>query len=341
MYCTKCSARTEYFTPSAISRAKRTSALRLHKLVLNMPHRHPAFICINPQPCTRSCYESPTQTSRPTSHRPRARARAVSRRAVLQALTLLTASPAAHALCGAPDPYSAHYLPWDETLIPLSDSRSLHIRLVGRTRGKPPLLILPDAGAGLAAGEPLEILGTKRRIIQADFLGVGDSSPLTSDVNRVAVASTEALAALDSEKVPVVHVLAAGFGISVARQLAVDDRIASVVVEAWNPILSTASLKDLLGSRPCAVEAAQAGDIGLTRATSVKGFLEDVRFLSERVPTLALRGSGESEVDGMPGLKQRAVDMPGRLPHLAASNDTLFALQEFYADVDKKNGIAE
>lgn len=283
----------------------------------------------------------------------------VSRRAILNALLVatFTALPA-NAVCGEPDPYFAHYLEWKEGFAKTGEKRSLHYRIVGsekkeRKAGKYPVLFLGDAGVGMTSGETLELLaGTNRRVILADFLGVGQSEKVyvqeMSVQDIVQLACQEVDSILRSARISNAsqyHVIAAGFGIRVADALLesqVSDmpKIASVAVEGWSPITSALSFSELQGNRICALEGAEEGDIDIVRSLydgKNSNIPQCIGRISNSVPTLALRSNDTQTVkEKFKGSKFKEALIPsaGRLAHLDSTEDCLSALESFLDSVD-------
>lgn len=284
--------------------------------------------------------------------------RYVPRRAVLRALAVLSLplSGSARAICGAEDPFFAHFVEWQENMAGASSGRAVHYRIVGSKKKeekakKLPVLYIGDAGAGITAGETLELLcGTDRRLVCFDMLGVGDSTPFNyeqrsnDDLKSEAVLEARGVlksTGLDRSRF---HVVGAGFGLGVAEQLIEEGLpVASVVAEAWSwpSSGSQLSFKELQGDRICAKEAAEAGDVKLLNAvyrSRNKGGKESIRSIARRVPTLALRRDGEDAIGKEPSLREAVLSAEDRLLHLSATEPFIRAADDFFGVVeDAKN----
>lgn len=286
----------------------------------------------------------------------------------------------ANAVCGEPDPYFAHYLDWTEGMAEGPDGRGVHYRCVGSRKkekkgGKFPVIYIGDAGVALASGETFELLGeSDRRVIFMDLLGVGDSDKLPGEALNLSRADTvklvrdEALAVLrrlgiggaKAKEPQPVHVVASGFGLEVADALlaATDDaeiskminlKIASVAAEGWTPVKAGESgditFATLQGTKVCAVEGAEAGDISVvrklyqpTKGSGRSPIVSAIENISKRVPTLALRTFDtrplDESVTGGALFTERVFSQAGRIAHLAGAEDTMKAVDEFFTQVE-------
>lgn len=291
-----------------------------------------------------------------------------SRRSVLRLALCAPAllSPAARALavCGSPDPYFAHYVDWREGFARTVGGRRVHFRCVGdrrseRKMGHLPVVYVGDAGVALASGEPLELLAESgRRVVLLDMLGVGESEALALAGGRREGAVREAWEEVSAVVREVgagdggrVHVVACGFGLEVAEALVGAGAegavgVASVVAEAWGDVRGEGregvTFERLQGDRVCAVEGAEGGDAALVRTLYAAGrgrspMAEAVERVARRVPTLALR-TGDVEplgdVRGAAMFEETVLKGAGRVAHLAATEDTLKAMDDFFTKVE-------
>lgn len=213
-----------------------------------------------------------------------------------------------------------------------------------------------------------------RRIIFADLLGVGDSDSLPeegSNLDRAAatlVARDEVLSVLrtigiggaKTKEPQPVHIVASGFGLEVTNAIltATEDagmpkkinlNIASVAAEGWSPIKRGESgditFAGLQGTRVCAIEGAHAGNISILRklyepvvGSGRSPVVSAIENISKRVPTLGLRTYDtrpldESVTNGAL-FTERVFSQAGRLAHLVGTEDTMKALDEFFAEVE-------
>lgn len=286
----------------------------------------------------------------------------------------------ANAVCGEPDPFFAHYLDWAEGLASGPNSRNVHYRCVGSRKkeqkaGKFPVIYIGDAGVGIASGETFELLGeTERRIVMVDLLGVGDSDKLPghgfnlSRSDAVALAREEVLAVLGAlgiggaraKEPQSLHVVACGFGLEVTDALmrACEDaeigktinlKIASVAAEGWTPVKAEKSgdisFAALQGTRVCAVEGAEGGDISIVRKLYEPGrgsgespIVSAIESISKRVPTLALRSFDTRPLDesvmGKGLFTEHVFSQAGRIAHLAGAEDTMKAVDDFFTQIE-------
>lgn len=286
----------------------------------------------------------------------------------------------ANAVCGEPDPFFAHYLDWAEGLANGPNGRHVHYRCVGSRRkeqkaGKFPVIYIGDAGVGIASGETFELLGeTDRRIIFVDLLGVGDSDKLPGDgfnlsrADAVALAREEVLAVLGAlgiggaraKEPQSLHVVASGFGLQVAEALltasedeemakTINLKVASVAAEGWTSVKAEQSgditFAALQGTRVCAVEGAEGGDISIVRKLYAPGkgsggspIVSAIENISKRVPTLALRTFDSRPLDesvmGRGLFTEHVFSQAGRIAHLAGAEDTMKAVDDFFKKVE-------
>ena len=320
----------------------------------------PAWLLSHALNCTMlSSNPSHTPTS---SHQPAAISRcSLNRRSFLNIFIASFALPyRAHAVCGEPDPYFAHFTEWRENIVNMPDGSTLHYRLVGSRKNeiktkKNPVLYIADPGVAISSGETLELLGGDRRVLFTDMLGVGESgSRGMSDASasqllqQACIELRSAVKSAGFSKGTMLHIIAAGFGVQIAEALMNDLQqdgigVLSVVAEGLGSVSDDVSFESLLGKRSCAVEGGEAGNLGIARVVygdgaNVNGTEEAVKRLSQRVTTMNLRTADYtySSMKADRGMYvEKVINGNARLAHLANTEECLSVLDDFFIAVEQ------